>query len=140
MSLKTWKAEFYPVSARFLVRTGGTMSELVEHSLHKWVGLLPENLNKHAVKVRAGCVHDSADVLELGSDSCALCVVYFDPSVRGRCQKCPLSEARGGIPCDSMTAAEEADRGVSPWCAFTLAGDPEPMIFWLRHTQELLKA
>ena len=140
MSLKTWKAEFYPVSARFLVRAGGTMSELVEHSLRKWVGLRLENIDRHGVKVYYGVLRDSDGTLDIDSSSCALCAAYFDIPGVDRCQKCPLSEARGGIPCDRMTATEEAVCGSSPWFAFTHAGDPEPMIFWLRRTQESLKA
>ena len=44
MSLKTWKKEFYPQSAK---RT--KQSEAVEHSLHKWRGILPANLKKHGL-------------------------------------------------------------------------------------------
>ena len=63
MSLETWKAEFYPVSAHEAI---GSELEAAEHSLRKWQGRAEPNLEKHGMQV-SGC----QDIAAIGEDATA---------------------------------------------------------------------
>lgn len=149
MSLESWKAEFYPIPA-----SETTEEQAVDHSLQKWLGLLPENLAKH------DCHIEDSSVVEIGhtpclgnhvfidSSSCSLCHHFCDMSAcnsgddESPCIECPLYKARGDVACDDETSEEWNNSQKSPWHAFTLtfddySYDPKPMIHWLKRTQEI---
>ena len=88
MCLQSWKEEFYPILASDVDE-----QDALQHSLQKWIGLRPENLEKHNVVLFDHTVRDKfqlggCDFVMIAASSCALCVHY---SVRSEeCSKCPL--------------------------------------------------
>jgi hypothetical protein len=127
-NLKAWKKEFYPT------RADTRMSKInaVRHSLRKWKGLLPENLDRYNITVSF-----INFALPVGGDSCALCQKYYDTSFpkhdERRCQKCPLAQVLGQR-CDSRDG-----ENLSPWQSFSFDGNPIPMIEALEKTLRELK-
>ena len=119
MSIKTWKEEFYTVSAASRM----SKKAAIEHSIKKWEGLLPENLKKHGVVLdRCGDIHDDETKFEICDESCALCQKY----VRECCIKCPLYK-KLGFGCGKGKI--EAGDG---WVYYMYEGDPELMLKNLR--------
>jgi hypothetical protein len=120
--LKAWKKEFYPTRAD----TRMSKIDAVRHSLRKWKGLLPENLDRYDLTAN---FIDFA--LPVNGDSCALCQKYYDtsfPNDESRCQKCPLAQVLGQR-CDYRD-----DEYTSPWHSFSLGKNPVPMIEALEKT------
>lgn len=133
MSKETWLAEFYPIPAFACPK-----EEAIEHSLRKWIGLRDENTSKHQVfangsgtylRERHERLAVDPVVMSIGSQTCALCAHYLKGA---DCRRCPLSRARGGVPCDKDAAGER----YSPWAQWVRQGDPEPMIHWLTVAKE----
>ena len=123
MSIKTWKEEFYPVSATSRM----SKRDAIEHSIKKWEGLLPDNLKKHNVAIGRygdihGDVHDDEIIFEISDQSCALCQKYFGEC----CIKCPLYE-KLGFECGKGEI--EAGDG---WESYMEEGSPELMLKNLR--------
>ena len=135
MSLESWQAEYYPVSARDLAGSGATDRELVAHALRKWRGLLPENLAAHQISP-----DEDGDFIEpmFHGASCALCLAYYSrglpvtthsintkPSsvkwVERSCEGCPLERVLGG-PCD------EPSRGFKDGLYDAALNDPQVMV------------
>jgi hypothetical protein len=79
-------------------------------------------------------ISDGADTLYVSGATCALCTYYASKAKDGipQCVECPLARARDGVPCDER----RGDESFSPYYAFIGAGDPEPMIEWLKKTKE----
>jgi hypothetical protein len=124
MSIKTWMAEFYPVSASKFSRGYQPVKEvglhknieMLNHSILKWTGLLPQNIKKHGVYHAPGAaaifesmeewIRGSArrgDVMSFSSATCALCQKHFDhnrPLDQIPCWSCPLYKHRGAN-CDA---------------------------------------
>lgn len=135
MSIASWKAEFYPVSAKKVPK-----SQALAHSLRKWIGLRSENLKRHGLKACFAAIYPlrrrpgrKFRYLRINSASCALCVHYYDEDKtdpQQTCLRCPLY-AVCGCPCDrdSPTAA-------SPFHSWTVRHDPEPMIRLLQAALE----
>lgn len=136
MSLKTWKEEFYAVPANEVAK-----EDAVSHSLRKWEGLRPANLEKHWVYWDyRGLTDLPGEVLRIDSNSCALCVHYLDNSIAAyevdedpphMCSACPLAIARGDVPCDRCMRHEAHMEhpyamGINP------PHNPELMIAWLK--------
>lgn len=118
MSIETWKLEFYPVPADVFtpVERRRLLLQAIEHSIRKWTGLLPRNLQKHNVAVKNGLVVNTngcSGSIEISSKTCALCKRY------NSCTKCPLYKSLGTY-CDNGAH--------SPYRKFTLGDDPKPMI------------
>lgn len=151
MSIETWKAEFYPIDASQTHR-----DEAIDHSLQKWLGLEPENLAKHNVKLRWHKVMDESITLDdscvpgvqIDGSTCALCHHYMDHDwdedegeYESPCHDCPLYQARGGVACDDETSDEWEDERPSPWHVFSREQDGEhsakPMIHWLKKAKEV---
>lgn len=128
MSLKSWKQEFYPITAKSAAR--GSMIKAIEHSLLKWKGLSPSNIKKHGISLSMGLywtyLEDDQGYLSITASSCALCEKYYDGMVR--CQKCPLYLVRDNTPCDRMMEGES----VSPYGIFQDYGNPRPMVRFLK--------
>jgi len=141
MSLASWKAEFYPVTASRIKTVLGA----VKHSLRKWKGLRAVALRRHGVEDLGGYVRQPDNPLlkpfPINDSTCALCRILDagDPRpVQWRdCQRCALTQARGGCPCTAPAPEEPEDR--SPWLMFTRDGDPEPMIKLLEKALRNLK-
>lgn len=129
MSLQSWKDEFYPVDAEELINDCPTLSEAIQHSLTKWIGLRKDNLTRHDVVLYTSPLYviESLDGnLAVDGDTCLLCLRY-----RYQCVNCILFMVLGGNSCCS-------DRN-SPYQAFTYDSNPEPMIEALQKTLEYLK-
>lgn len=115
-----WLTRYYPKPADEVgVRAA------VQHSLRKWRGL--RVIGQYGIHQQNTQLRDANKnvVLEVITDSCALCQHYFTPD--NGCAMCPLSIIRGRVPCD--VALVDEDR--SPWEQWVKEGDPEPMIRWL---------
>lgn len=112
MSIETWKKEFYTD----INKACKSKKSAIEHSLHKWRGLLPKNLSKHKIKkeVHENTIIDKNDAFRIGADSCALCVKYDS-----FCVTCPLFNYLGTF-CDY--------HDTSPYTYWINTHDPKPMI------------
>jgi hypothetical protein len=85
MSLASWKREFYRTPANKVSK-----KYALQHSLKKWVGLLPKNRVKHNVKLKNDILYDKENsgfvyMLSIDSSSCSLCECRG-----GYCYECPL--------------------------------------------------
>ena len=146
MSMKTWRAQYYPTPAENC-RTAWTNAtnsreELnaniaaVRHSLCKWQGLLPANLKRHQCK-KNNFAHirgyRGAAALAIDTDSCALCQIHRDEYLYGleSCGDCPIVALLG----HSCTGNDER-----PYEIWQETGDPAPMIKVLRRTLKMLMA
>ena len=108
MSMKTWREEFYPVSAGTARRRSWRWA--AKHSLRKWEGLKEESLRKHDVRYSP---EDNAVVdadgarLKLTYDTCALCqkAEELEEAIPGKswCNLCPL--ACVGYSCNAHNSA-----------------------------------
>jgi hypothetical protein len=141
MTLQSWKDEFYPVDADCVAP-----EDAIAHSLQKWTGLLRENLEKHDCSI--GLYESVTDhsflcsgvkdryglVLEISSDSCALCSLYFWGRQEHEHTECPLYGVHG-VNCDDVTSR----KGLSPWYMWVYEGNPRPMIALLREALETQK-
>lgn len=121
MSLATWKEEFYPVPADQVPK-----EQALQHSLSKWRGLTPDNLEKHSLaSTGTGRLCDSGvkwpvDFFDIDSATCALCFYY----IKAQCCNCPLAKYRGGINCDKTVEGEEN----SPYELWCCDQNEQPMI------------
>ncbi len=113
MSVKSWKKEFYPISA-YICGAKNRLSNiaLIKHALRKWTGLTKANLRKH--RITRDIIEDN---LSISTVSCSLCRVYY----RRNCDDCPLSVnsasyVRGNIGCESA------------WVEWSNSGRTTPMI------------
>jgi len=126
MSLATWKEEFYPVDAGACPR-----DQALEHSILKWTGLLPENLEKHGVRKRASYIEDSEekDWLSIDANSCALCKHYYISTYgcSHEVNTCPIVRVTG-TTCDKQYAK------------FIIGDQVTPMLDLLRQVKEALDA
>ena len=91
MSLESWKEEFYPITGGQATR-GGDDKVMLKHSLKKWQGLSPENLQKHGLEIGHSLGSYIVEPLNrykymsIDCFSCALCVEYKEDD----CIDCPL--------------------------------------------------
>lgn len=140
MSLDTWKAEFYPQDVTEIDLGDDLVA--VNHSLLKWEGLTPENLEKHGLVLSADLgwsnsiverVHTGERFL-LAFESCALC--QQPRREIDDCVSCPLSIARGNVSCDDA----RNDESKSPWSKMIRDKSPYEMIHWLKITKEYIEA
>lgn len=131
MSLETWKAEFYPETTVKAAKRGD--SAAVEHSLRKWEGLRPANLERHGMvtsEFGPRIFEQKNHLMKFGvaADTCALCQLHYEKE----CCTCPLAKVRGDVPCDDETKDEVR----SPWGEWTHNRNPSPMIHWLTLAKE----
>lgn len=123
MSIKSWKEEFYPVSAMQVARDTPREPKrsldraLLEHSIKKWIGLRSTNIDKHGIRYGVPIVIDAS--------SCSLCRVYYTHG--NDCDGCPLMTKQG--PCD---------RENGPFRSSMRNGEPEPMIRALKRALKKL--
>lgn len=123
MSLKSWKKEFYCMEANQT-----TEATALDHSIRKWTGLLPQNLQKHFMKKNGRFIVDNTDnKLEIDNFSCALCF-HYDKEVGHECKNCPLYQIRGNNRCDSRNFDIENEQ---PYYYWKFLDDPTIMLGWL---------
>lgn len=84
MSLATWIAEFYPVPA-------GDPSidseiKLIDHSLRKWRGALPENTARHGLTYADAILFNRVEKFQFGVITCSLC------QGSRTCYECPFTK------------------------------------------------
>ena len=125
MSIKSWRAEFYPCSAK----SAAAKKDPIGHSLRKWIGLLPKNLKKHGVVFSWG----EGKPIILNEDTCALCVIHHD-KIGSYCAGCPLMVIQGNRDCDD-DFGDDGDDEVSPYW-LGMRGNPRPMIEALKKAQK----
>jgi hypothetical protein len=76
MSKSSWRKEFYPIPPSKVPKKNA-----LKHSLQKWIGMLPENLEKHGL--------EKDDVpIRMDSKTCTLCYYYG----KFTCIGCPFNE------------------------------------------------
>lgn len=100
MSLTSWKSEFYPVDAADVAADSVSDVHLLEHSIRKWEGRLPQNLERHGLAVDKFCRTDiveqpKGDLFIFGSQSCSLCRVYSHFEQEVPCGDCPIVKLTG---------------------------------------------
>ena len=109
MSIESWKEEF-------LGEINDNMSdkECLLHTKKKYEGALPENLEKHSVKLNA-CwlleIDTNYGEYMFNSSNCSLCVKYDS------CRDCPIDKY--GINCNHTN---------SEWREFRQTNDPKLML------------
>jgi len=131
MSIKTWRKEFYPVSAR----ARKAKQAPAAHSLQKWLGLRKEALERHGLTLDKGSLLTERGTLvfEMDDTTCAFCAVHrddeFETPWERRCSKngdpCPLIALRHGLRCYEN---ELRPYRLSPYDALIIKNNPEPMI------------
>ena len=127
MSLKTWKAKYYPTPASEC-KAG---LSAVNHSLRKWRGLTNAVLTKHGLTLNGARLIDAQYcwMLDIDGGSCALCVHYAESIDGTICGDCPLRRHLGKR-CD------ETDD--MPFRRFSKGGNVQPMIQALLATKFML--
>lgn len=158
MSFATWKKEFYPC----VPDPKWDDIKCLEHSIQKWIGLRPENLDKHGVIFDWMGVHERANSisLEIAFSSCACCIraeATHEAHIADTCshveteegcndcepltghaheqycEYCPLYQSRGGFACDiGKGNGATGEQHGGPYFLFTDTADPEPMIAALK--------
>ena len=134
MSLKTWKQEFYPITALQAHKTLDLVG-LVEHSIQKWIGLRKKNLEKHGLETYGFTyIRDSDDnSFSVDAFSCSLCrrfVNFRKEEKEDDCFGCPIFESRGHVRCCEYSPKETTPD--SPYAHWQWDENPEPMIRALR--------
>lgn len=119
MSEQTWMDEFYPTPA---VGSAGSDKEAALHSLQKWMGALPHNLERHGLK---------APPIDFSSETCSLCARHL--SSRGSCAECPL------LKVESIDGTRGCWSG-SAFHRYSDTGDPSEMIGLLSKASLLERA
>ena len=138
MSIQTWLEEFMPVDpdtyAGSEIVENMTAKEAVLHSIKKWEGALPENLEKHNLNYGSHAIYDLYNLdeeVEFSGDNCALCAKYprcssnYIPGtgkMEKKCPDCPLNNYLGEM-CAEIYGESE----------FT----PQPMISALKGTLKM---
>ena len=110
MSMKTWKAEFYPIPASRCAK-----KRSLQHSLLKWTGLLKKHLKKHGLEQvdRYWITDSNGSEFYLDDKTCALCIWHIQD-----CTGCPLVLWGGGDCFDDG----------NPYMVFGMDSDARPMI------------
>lgn len=117
MTVRSWKEEFMSLDPASLTeRNDDTMvAEALDGSILKFTGMLPENLEKHGVRLERGRrgnrgvigTPTDPEEMTLGIHSCHLCAVFIANVRQGTCSACPLGMI--GKPCGDQ---------LSIWSAF----------------------
>lgn len=118
MSLKTWKAEFYPIPANETPK-----EDALDHSIRKWEGLQPDALEKHGLALKRGSIQEFSEQQlyhHVNGADCALCVHYFDKKALhdDYCLQCPIVKHTKRTCCEGWE---------NPWSIF-VKGNATPML------------
>lgn len=131
MSKESFLKEFYQIPAN---EATNSWLEATNHSIQKWKGMLPENLEKHN-QIMSDEWHivttDSGEkTLAYGNITCALCIKAINEAGYYFCSVCPLM----------MLFSYECDDGESAYVSTKYSRNPQPMIDALYSTQRFLLA
>jgi hypothetical protein len=141
--MKSWKEKFYPINASEAVATD-EMATM--HSLKKWEGLLPENVQAHGLYLDGECLHTGGIFVGfvgskffIDKKSCALCQKnMFAYNIN--CDTCAINKHMG-VTCDSEIDDESLlCSHESPYNQLVDNNDPKPMIRLLKATLEKIRA
>jgi hypothetical protein len=126
VSMKTWRAEFYPITANQAAKRGPLAA--AKHSLQKWLGTRKAALKRHGVELGCRRVVGKGVGLDLDSATCALCR-YSDSAVMDQpnyfCDVCPY-KITNGFRCESAYLS-------------ATNGEPADLIDGLRKTVKMLE-
>jgi hypothetical protein len=143
-SPKAWLKAFYPIKASTVSQIPTiTVDELLLHSYSKWLGLLPEILERcrlvsiggglYEQKTLLGKIYTSdTAIVRVEAISCTLCWAY---TRNYNCTICPIKEMRNGVRCYQLTE----DELVSPWSMWTRNRNPIPMLETLEKARDWAK-
>lgn len=106
MSVQSWKNEFYPISALEAAQTKDRLG-CIDHSLTKWRGARPENLQKHDVTFKLHTIKDLFKEKEEKEEeqflfdavTCSLC--QYDDLFFADCRSCPIYLSTEKTCCES---------------------------------------
>lgn len=135
MSMETWLDEFYPKTV-YDLNNNPTDLECIDHSILKWSGALPENLEKHDVEYASYTIRSDKTDFPFDGNTCALCQVYHTED--GGCYNSKLNEACPIVRflqrrCDQSSRVD-SKRELS---IYNQSRDtPEPIINLLQQTRE----
>ena len=139
LGIPGWKAKFYPISAAEINEMEGSKkSDLVRHSLNKWIGARKENLEEfglqQGIEIENGPARYRTYLLEKAdpdpevgftfrATTCSLCERYYAGSYNPvteeyypKCSRCPLYDKESNTDC------------ANEFALFTELKNPEPMI------------
>ncbi len=127
MSIKSWKQEFYPITAEQAARKGDLAA--IDHAYLKFRGTFPSNLKRHGCeKWKCRVLFDDLEFC-FGHTTCALCVRNTGPAFdMPDCYRCPLFVS-GGIECSQDESA---------YREWEESNDPRPMLKALRAARKLV--
>lgn len=134
MTLKTWKKEFYPITAKQAAR--GSVIKALQHSIQKWEGLKKSNLRKYGVETNLSfhrILDDDDCHMNIDAESCALCHKFYMKN-DGSCEGCPLYNVRGETRCD-----QRGSNSNNPFRHWLETGNPSVMLEWLHKALESLE-
>jgi len=126
--METWLDEFYPKTV-YDLNDNPTDLECIDHSILKWSGALPENLEKHDVKYANYTVRNNSNFLPFAGITCALCQVYHTED--DECYNSELNKA-----CPIVRFLQRRCDQLSPNIYHQSKNTPEPMINLLQQTRE----
>ncbi len=135
MSIVTWLDEFYPKTV-YDLSDNLTDLECIDHSILKWSGALPENLEKHNVIYASYAIRSDETNFTFDGHTCALCQIYrtedygcYNPELN---KTCPI--VRVLQRCCDQSNRVDSKRELS---IYDQSRDtPEPMINLLQQTRE----
>jgi len=117
MSLTTWKAEFYPVSASKCKK-----ADALDHGILKWSGTTKAAMKRHGLtKIDKFVVDNQGRGFSFTGPTCALCRHVPDYG----CHDCAIVQTTGMSCSDAYEC----------WLK---AGDPKPMLALLRTVKRAL--
>lgn len=119
---RAWLKKYYPIPAKKC-----SAGKALSHSIRKWEGLCVTEA--YDLRLDGTEVQDKyyKSVLNVDSDTCALCTHYQLPGDYTPCLNCPLYIVRGEVRCDVVMV----DEATSPYHAFVDNQDPFAMLSWL---------
>ena len=129
MSLQTWKETFYEDIMNMKEEKRLSDLSCAEHTLKKYQGLLPENLEKHGVGLFGRALREKnlsyVELLATGefdfsSDTCSFCLKHYNFEYQiTECGNCPIG--RISKPCGGNNKE-------NTWYQVIFTKDPNPMI------------
>lgn len=142
-TLEDWLRVYYPISAtEWVARLNDPLSlftilDLLDAAILKWSGAAPKILEEYnLIRDDHTLVCDITEqTFEFSTDTCSLCLLAYDLRSEYPCPRCPITQARGGIPCYKPLEEEYYD----PYASFTRTGDNKPMIAVLEATKEFIQ-
>lgn len=153
MSLQSWKAKYYPVTAEDLQYSydssefKGTKLEFdiiaLEHAVLKWSGLNIEIIKDHGLELSSATLIDrylkSGDLqFRINDNSCVLCLKY---SFHDDCDGCPINKETSccGVAPTVSTNDSTDHSNETPYAIFKFRDDAEPMLKILKAKLEMMQ-